>query len=590
MTINLLSEDVINKIAAGEVIERPASVVKELLENSLDAQATKVIVELEDYGKKLIRISDNGIGMSEEDARKSILRHATSKIQSAEDLFKINTLGFRGEALASIAAVSHFSLTTKQQNGIAGFNLKTEGGLIISSDIAPSESGTTIEIRDLFYNTPARKKFLKTDAVELRHIIDVVSQYALFNSKVSIKLLHNNHELLFAPSTADLRSNIAAIYGTDLAKELLEVQQEKEGLSLHGFISKPYHARNDKHQQTFFVNGRWIKNLDLVKAVYEGYHSLLFVNRHPIFILRLQLDPTKIDVNVHPQKSEIRIEQKELVQEFIAKAVKDCLQEHQLLPTIKMETQEQIISEFQQNNRNIKNPNYQNRSYAFESSTQAQLTIKENSAASYGSEANNLEAQKPSFPELRLLGQIHKTFFVAETQSGVFFIDQHAAHERVMYEQLMAQLSQGNISTQQLLTGEILELTAAEAVLCRQFQDQFAEIGFQVEEFGSNSFLLKTAPAVFGRQQVKSLFLEMLHFWTEEFAENKNKVHELREIIITRMACRAAVMAGEELTIGHMEKILAQLRETQLPYTCPHGRPTLLKTTAEELEKKFKRK
>lgn len=596
MAIHLLSEDVINKIAAGEVIERPASVVKELIENSLDAHATQVLIEIESSGKELIRITDNGTGMSEEDARKSILRHATSKITSADDLFSINTLGFRGEALASIAAVSHFTLLTKQSASLAGFRLLVEGGTVLSSCLAASEQGTMIEVRDIFYNTPARKKFLKTDAVELRHIIDVVTQYALINPLVSFRLAHNGHELLRSPQTQDLRSNIASLYGLDLAKELIELQSSEEGISLHGFICKPYHTRNDKHQQAFFVNQRWIKNHDLIKAVYDGYHSMLFVNRHPIFILHLQLDPTKIDVNVHPNKSEIRIEQKEQVCEFLRKSVHDCLQQHQLLPTIDVPLDSEMVA---------LPSSAKNKAYSFEPSTQTVLAVKE-TAVSYLSETpidrsqpqfspvNNPTASSVStspaisstFPELRLLGQIHKTFFVAETHGGVFFIDQHAAHERVMYEQLMAQLDQGNIETQELLKGEILDLTPVETVLCRNFQPQLQEMGFQIESFGGHSFLLKTSPAVFGRQQVKSMFMEILH----TLEENRNQVQELREIIITRMACRAAVMAGEELTSSRMEKILAQLRQTKLPYTCPHGRPTLLKTTADELEKKFRRK
>ncbi|MBI2102385.1 DNA mismatch repair endonuclease MutL [Candidatus Woesearchaeota archaeon] len=602
MPIHLLTEDVINKIAAGEVIERPASVVKELIENSIDANATRILVEIESSGKERICITDNGEGMSEQDARKSILRHATSKITSADDLFSINTLGFRGEALASIAAVSHFSLLTKPAASLAGFNLIIEGGAIISSGIAAAEQGTVIEVRDIFYNTPARKKFLKTDAVELRHIIDVVTHYALINPHISFRLLHNSHELLKSPSTSEWRSNIASLYGIDLARELLEIQATEEGISLQGFICKPYHARNDKHQQAFFVNTRWIKNHDLVKAVYDGYHSLLFVNRHPLFVLHLQLDPTKIDVNVHPHKSEIRIEQKERICEFIRKTVHDCLQQHQLLPSVNLQMEQQTSSSVSSKRS----------TYRFEPSTQTVLHVKEAAAASYLSDMTpetpvpqfslppssspsfsstsssfSYPAPSPStFPELRLLGQIHKTFFVAETHGGVFFIDQHAAHERVMYEQLMAQLNQGNIETQELLKGEILDLTPVEAVLCRDFQTQFEEMGFRVENFGGQSFILKTSPAVFGRQQVRSMFMEILH----AIEDNKNKVHELRELIITRMACRAAVMAGEELTSARMEKILAQLRETQLPYTCPHGRPTLLKTTADELEKKFKRK
>ncbi len=609
MPITLLSEDVINKIAAGEVIERPASVVKELLENSLDAKATKITIEIEACGKELISITDNGEGMSEEDAVKSILRHATSKIQSADDLFSINTLGFRGEALASIAAVSKLSLTTKRKEGMAGFNLAVEGGFVLSRGIAPAEQGTTIEVRDLFYNTPARRKFLKTDAVELHHIIDVVTQYALVNRSVSFKLAHNGHELLHSPVVQDQRSNLASLYGVDTAKELLELSFQKDGISLQGFISKPYHARNDKHQQALFVNGRWIKNHDLINAVYEGYHSMLFVNRHPIFVLHVELDPTKIDVNVHPNKSEIRIEQKEAVCELITQTIQECLGQHQLLPTVDVQMEEQqTIPVSLSEKKKISN----NFLYSFEPSTQTVLSVKEGDVAAYaGGEMvvndendnsasetlfapsvlaeNSSEVVLPSvstFPELRLLGQVHKTFFVAETHGGVFFIDQHAAHERVMYEQLMKQLTFGNIEVQELLTGEVLNFTAAEVVLCQQFQSPLREMGFLVENFGKNSFLLKTLPAVFGRQQAKDLFMEILH----AMGENKNQLHQLREVIITRMACRAAVMAGEELTVNRMETILGQLRETRFPYTCPHGRPTLLKTTAEELEKKFRRK
>ncbi|MBI4151944.1 DNA mismatch repair endonuclease MutL, partial [Candidatus Woesearchaeota archaeon] len=337
MPITILSEEVINKIAAGEVIERPASVVKELVENSLDAGATKIVVEIERHGKGLIRITDNGQGMSPEDAAKSILRHATSKITSADDLFSIRTLGFRGEALASIAAISRFILITKTAGEIAGFRLHIEGGSILQSGIAPSEQGTTMEIRDLFYNTPARRKFLKTDAVELRHIIDVVTQYALANPSASFTLKHNHHELFHSPTTSNVRNTIVSLYGIETAKELLEVEGKEDGISLTGLICKPYHARNDKHRQTLFVNGRWIKNHDLVKAVYDGYHSLLFVNRHPVFVLHLNLDPTKVDVNVHPQKSEIRLEQKEYICAFITKTVSACLQKHQLLPTVDVE-------------------------------------------------------------------------------------------------------------------------------------------------------------------------------------------------------------------------------------------------------------
>ncbi len=594
MPITLLSEEVINKIAAGEVIERPASVIKELVENSLDAKATRLLIEVEDYGKELIRVVDNGLGMAEEDAQKSILRHATSKIQTADDLFSITTLGFRGEALASIAAVSRLSLTTKQGNLLAGFNLVVENGIVVSSGITAADQGTTIEVRDLFFNTPARKKFLKTDHVELHHIIDVIAHYALANPSVSFQLFHNGHELLHTPPLGDLRSTIASVYGSETAKELLEIKAQEQGMTIHGFICKPYAVRNDKHQQALFVNGRWIRNLDLVKAIYNGYHSMLFVNKHPVFVLHLQLDPETIDVNVHPQKSEIRIGQKEKICNSITNAVRASLQKQMVPPNVslpagKQQTFGQVQSLFVEKKTTT---------YAFEPTTQTVLHVRETaSVSSYLPDlvspitsltatqtANHLE--QTSFPPLKLLGQIHRTFFVAETSGGFFFIDQHAAHERVLYERFMDQYTQGGIEVQQLLTGELLDLTASEAALCQAFQEELHHAGFLIEAFGGNSYLLKTAPAIFGRQQAAGLLREIIH----DLEQKRNRVQELHEEIITRMACRAAVMAGGEGFLLQMEKILGDLRTTRFPYTCPHGRPTLIKTPVEELEKKFKRK
>src|SRR3990167_6485040 len=340
--IVLLPEELINKIAAGEVIERPASVIKELLENSLDAGATKITVELEDSGKKRIRITDNGEGMTPEDAEKSILRHDTSKIRSVEDLFSIKTLGFRGEALSSIAAVSKLSITTKQKNTLEGFQLQIEAGQIQNRNIIAAEQGTIMEVQDIFFNTPARKKFLKTDAVELKHCLDVVTHYALANPSVNFKCLHNSYTLVHSPALHDARNTIASIYGVQTAKELLEVRYQDETISISGFISKPYHVRNDKNQQVLFVNGRWIKNSEVTNAVYEGYHSTLFVNKHPVFVLHLQLDPETIDVNVHPQKQEIKIEQKEQVAAAVSAAVREALQSNQLMPTVDVQTEQQI--------------------------------------------------------------------------------------------------------------------------------------------------------------------------------------------------------------------------------------------------------
>ena len=599
--IKLLSEETINKIAAGEVIERPASVVKELLENSLDAGATAIMIEIKNYGQELIRVSDNGCGMSSEDAHQSILRHATSKISSADDLFSIRTLGFRGEALASIAAVSRLTITTKLAEKIEGYKLIINGGIIAASSIAASKQGTTVEVEDLFFNTPARKKFLKSNAVELQHITAVIVNYALLHQTVGFKLIHNAKEMINSPATSDLRSNIASLYGIDIAKEMIEVQHHSPGLELKGMVVKPYFARNDKLWQTILVNGRWVKNEDLTAAVYQAYHSILFVNKHPIFVLRLELNPATIDVNVHPNKSEIKIEQKELVCDAVTKSVREALARHNLLPEVGLETQELQLPPLKRISLPPK--------YSFDHSQQAVLKTTASSANSINysaasrngvDEQSNDLSSEPTFvplanyleefkshtalPPLRLLGQIHKTFFAAETAGGMFFIDQHAAHERALYEQFMEQYLSEKVSVQNLLQPAVLDVPISEVEIVKENLAELNQLGFEVSEFGRASFIVKTVPAVFDKLPAKEMVQEIVEKW------GKQKLTAVKEEIITRMACRSAVMAGEELTIAEMSQILKELSAKKLPFTCPHGRPTMIKVTAEELEKKFRRK
>lgn len=602
--INLLSEDLINKIAAGEVIERPASVVKELIENSLDAGATKMSIDIEDSGRRLIRVSDNGEGMDQEDAEHSILRHATSKIKNDQDLFSIHTLGFRGEALASIAAVSHLTLITKPKDKLEGFQIEVEGGNIISSGMIGAGSGTTIEVRDLFFNTPARKKFLKGDAVEMHHIIEVVLRYALLHAQVAIKLVHDGHVLVHSPAVENGRDNIASIYGTTLAKELLEVNFQDDHVQIQGYIAPPHHARNDKNQQVLFVNGRWVKNNDIMNAVYDAYHSTLFLEKHPVVILMLKLDPRSIDVNVHPAKTEVKIEQRDLVYQSVYQAVKETLSKNNLIPILGVEPEEQLT--FGTPPLPVKQK--QEAKYAFEASTQAVFQVKEVSpvlsdpierndhafeipmVVNGRAEKERVEVPKmieaTRFPPFKILGQIHKTFFVAETLGGLFYIDQHAAHERVLYERFMAQYMKKEVQVQRLLQGEIIEFSALEKMMTLKNKELLEKYGFQIEPFGDHAFVIKTIPLLFGRLQPKEIIFDVLHM----LEEGKYKIEENKEEIVTRMACRSAVMAGETLTIQEMEKMMDDLARTELPFTCPHGRPTIIKVTAEELEKKFKRK
>ncbi len=595
--IQLLSEDVINKIAAGEVIERPASVVKELIENSLDAGATSIAIELKNCGQELISISDNGCGMAQEDANKSLLRHATSKIHSAEDLFAINTLGFRGEALPSIAAVSKLTITTKPKEEMAGYQLTAIGGLISSSKIVASETGTTVEARDLFFNTPARKKFLKTNSVELKHIINVVTNYALLNYKTAFRLIHDNRVLLQAPTVSDLKSRIAALYGMETAKELIKIDYQDRQIKISGMTIKPYFVRNDKQWQTIFVNGRWIRNEDLTAAVYQAYHSLLFVNKHPVFVLLLEIDPQQIDVNVHPSKSDIKIEQKDLVCKTITTAVLEALNKHHLLPEIKLaEKQLDAIGIF--NRRTSLAPKY-----SFQNNRQTVLQIAEKSqgyplsgdkelikptkiiAAAIEKPDYLSELQThPTLPPLKILGQIHKTFFAAETPGGMFFIDQHAVHERVLYEQFMEQYLQGAVAVQNLLQPEILDFSLSSLQTIAEHRSFLLSLGFDLQEFGNNSVIVKTVPAIFGRIQMAELLPEIIE------KLDSSRINSIKEEIITRLACRSAVMAGEVLTNVEIESILKDLAKTKLPFTCPHGRPTMIKVNSEELERKFRRK
>ncbi|MBU1974350.1 MAG: DNA mismatch repair endonuclease MutL, partial [Nanoarchaeota archaeon] len=582
--INLLTEDLINKIAAGEVIERPASVVKELIENSLDAQATKITIEIEDCGKKLIKISDNGSGMSEEDTKTSILRHATSKISSQEDLFAIQTLGFRGEALASIAAVSQLSIITKQEGEVEGFNLIVESGEIISSGILAAETGTVIEVRNLFFNTPVRKTFMKTDPVELRHIIDVVTRYALINPEIAIKLIHEGHELLNSPQVPDLINNLASLYGVKLAKDLLEVNYQKDGLTVSGYVAQPHQARNDNTQQSVYVNQRWVKSGDVSKAVYEAFHSLLFHGKHPIFVLNLEIAPGMIDVNVHPQKTEVKFSQKDTIFNTVFTAVKETLQKNNLIPELDIKFEEQLSF-----GQKIKTKILKKAKYKFEPSNQETLEDEE-----YATPEEDIlipeqwkeELIKEILPPLRILGQVQKTFFVAEAEDGIMIIDQHVVQERILYERFMAQLMNKQVATQSLLRGEMIDLTPTEKILIKENLIELKHFGFQLESFGENTYLLKTIPSVFGKLQPKELLYEIIN----NFKYGKNKLEQIQEEIITRMACRASIKAGDEVTVGEMQKLLDELANCKLPYTCPHGRSIMIKVSIDELEKKFKRK
>ena len=683
--IKPLPEELVNKIAAGEVIERPASVVKELIENSLDAGATKISIEIKGAGSELIKITDNGYGMEEEDAKNCILRHSTSKISNLEDLYAIKSLGFRGEALSSIAAVSVLTIRTKQKGKIEGYEAIFKGGIHKYDGATAADDGTIIEVKDLFFNTPARKKFMKSDLVEMKHIIDIVTRYALINKIISFQLVNEGRSLLNAPGTPNMRANIANIYGSVLAKDLLknefefqeEVGEEEEGacVKVEAYFSKPMICRNDKTQQSIFVNGRYVKNDDINQAIYDAYHSTLFHGKHPVYVINIEIDPEAIDVNVHPNKTTIKIEQKEIVYQAVLQAINEALKKNNLIPEVELKTESDEQLRFGVNSgvggkSSVEEGNIGDREdsgeemsdkdlvelgilkkgeidngeksgsegvkkeskYTFDISEQKVFSsktdeetaksdvkyefrsrepkVKENDDKYLSGtvSANAVESSKDSdekiesklensednrlpaslrLPEMRILGQIHKTFFVAETSGGLLIIDQHVVQERVLYEKFMQQYLNKNIAVQNLLEKELITFTGAEKLIVLENLDKLKLLGFELEHFGENDFQLSSIPIIFGR----ALSKELIHLIVNQLVEGGSKeLEKLQEEIITRMACRASIKAGDNVTIPQIKKLLQELSTCKLPFTCPHGRSIFIKVTADELEKKFRRK
>jgi DNA mismatch repair protein MutL len=591
MPIKILNNSLINKIAAGEVIERPANVVKELLENSLDADATEIKIEIRNAGLTKIKVSDNGIGMNKDDLMLSCKRHATSKIKDEKDLNAINSLGFRGEALASIAEVSHLTIKTKEEKEDVGHILEIEGGIKLNSQKIGCSNGTIIEINNLFYNVPARKKFLKSPEVELAHIIDIVTRYALQKKEVSITLLNNKKEILNSAVTKNQLNNIIYIYGTENSKSLIEVDYKTPKLKIQGYISKPSLTRANKNEQSLYVNGRYVKSRIINEAIYSGYKTLLFTNRHPIYILNITIDPSEIDVNIHPNKLDIRIQNEKEVCETIFSGIKEALETQILIPTTTLETetkqkptktytltkdkQSNLFSE--QQNQSTKPLTIQDTSIEQEYPASPPLTKTDNSVT---------HTVRPSlFLDFVILGQINKTFIIAETQNGLALIDQHAAQERVNYEKFLKELKGNALKKQHLLQPKIIELNPREHQIAITNKDFIEKLGFEIDDFGSNSIKLSSIPQIFGKLKT-TLFIDIVN----ELAKINTSIinTEIEEKII-KYACRASIKAGDELTRTEMKQLLEQLEQTNNPYSCPHGRPTVIQLTNADLEKKFKR-
>jgi DNA mismatch repair protein MutL len=557
--IQVLPEDLINKIAAGEVVERPASVVKELIENSIDAKATRINIDIQDAGRKMIRISDNGHGMTKEEVKLSIERHSTSKINKLDDLFNIQSLGFRGEALPSIASVSIFEIITQTDNG-SGTSIKMDGGKeqLVKEIGAPK--GTTITIKDLFYNTPARKKFIKSPATEMGHIGNIISKYALAYPGIAFQLIFDGKPMLNTPGTGKLKDAAIAIYGVDLVKQLVETEHNFKHGKVYGLVSLPTLTRVDKSYETFFVNHRYVRNFLLNRALEDGYRTLIPNNRYPIAILFVDIDPKQVDVNVHPAKREVKFVKTNEVMQAIREAVRAGL------------------SELIKDNPIIERPEEQSWNPGM---ADVLFPRVEQSPGSIAEETFEVSAVQPLFP----IYQYKETYLICTDGEDLVLLDQHAAHERIIYDRLNKQGIDNK--KQGLLIPENIELASKEKTLLVNNLEQLQDYGFDIEDFGNNTFIIRSVPAVSSKIPAKQLLIDIISDLSNlgKSSQLEIKKENMRKLI----ACHSAIKAGDKLNTQEMNQLIKDLYTTENPLTCPHGRPTMVRITEEHLKKQFGR-
>ncbi|MBI5297573.1 MAG: DNA mismatch repair endonuclease MutL [Chloroflexi bacterium] len=597
MPIRLLSSEVASQIAAGEVIERPASVVKELAENALDAGARALTISIAEAGRVLVEVADDGSGIPASELALAVERHATSKLVQSDDLFHISTLGFRGEALASIGSVSRMTITSRVADSPAGARLRVEGGISGRVEPVGAPVGTVVRVEDLFHNVPARLKFLKADVTERRAIDNLVTRYALAYPNVRFKLSEGKSVSLQTAGDGDRRAILAALYGVDVAKQMLEVISEEEGLRLTGYISPTSLTRSNRKEITFFVNGRWVQEMALNTAVIQAYHTLLMVGRYPLTALFLEMSPEDVDVNVHPAKAEVRFKSQDRVFSFVQRAVRRALLAYTPIPSVAPTTlwggrpsepreiglDWTMAGQAGSQMSNVEGPVPLDESApppTSDPSSGSGQALRPSTAQSGSVPAFNL-------PLLRLIGQIGSAYLVAEGPDGLYLIDQHAAHERVLFEKLMVQHEMKSIPSQSLLTPAVVHLPPAQAKLLEGQLDILNHFGFEVELFGANAFQVRAMPTIF-RGSDPSLALRAL---VEDFEEDETPLQaEVEAKLAGRVCKRLAVKAGQTLTPEEQRALLNDLESCESPRTCPHGRPTMIHLSVDMLERQFGRK
>lgn len=658
--INLLDEHTSNKIAAGEVVERPSSVVKELVENSIDAGSKNITIEIEEGGISLIRVIDDGVGVHNLDIEKAFLPHATSKIKTVEDIYSINTLGFRGEALPSIASVSKLTFRSKPSECDFGKEIILEAGEKLSLTDIGMNNGSVMEVKELFFNVPARRKFLKSTSREGSLINDIILRIALSNPDISFKLFNNGKKTLHTYGDGKLNNVIRTIYGKNISDHVLPFNYEDETLKVHGYIGKEIIARGSRNNESIFVNNRYIKNKTIVAAVENAFKSFSTVNKFPFFVLFIDLSPDSIDVNIHPTKAEIKFKDERVIYKRVFDAVHTALKEdifnsfavedkfvneeiveeikldldtasksnnidesitsNKVEPSIKdiynnvtiqdVAKEEDLYNKLKELNKNKAINSYNNNSESLNNTTvnentnnsdyytkndftssQANLSnIKQSNNFNSSTTSIEMEAEKElnkaKFPDLRVIGQFSKTYILAEYLDTLYIIDQHAAHEKILYEKYVKDIESNEIIVQQLLIPCIIDLSLDDYECYKENIDIFTNSGFVIEEFGGNTIALKEVPYFLGKLDSKNFLLSII-----DNLKNlgSGKTVEVKLNKIATMACKAAVKANDYLTQIEMEKLISDLRYIDNPFNCPHGRPIIIKFTEYELDKKFRR-
>ncbi|TCT14994.1 DNA mismatch repair protein MutL [Natranaerovirga pectinivora] len=641
-TIKLLDQHTINKIAAGEVVERPASVVKELVENSIDAKSSAITVEIKEGGIQFIRITDNGLGINKGDITTAFLRHSTSKIKSIEDLFTVSSLGFRGEALASIASVSQVEVISKTREEITGVRYVIQGGNEISKDEIGCPEGTTIIVRNLFFNTPARRKFLKSPGTEAGHISDLLNRLSLSHPHISFKYIYNNQVKLHTSGNNQIKDVIFNIYGKDIAKNIIPINYKTEEVEITGFIGKPQISRSNRNYESTYINGRYIKSTLIQKALEEGYKTYLPMHKYPFCVLHYKIESSRIDVNVHPTKMEIRFNNSEELFQLTKKVIIDGLRQIELIPEITLDKEKENKTIYQKGipepfeKEKIKALNTTSekvnneKDYILKDSKDQELDRKkETTLSKIKVEKNNKDNNQPSkgqttqntfvkeninnYSEVKesesknpveqliinepllsksavsfyqIIGQLFNTYWIVEFKEKFYLIDQHAAHERILYEKILSNIKKANTSSQPLLQPLIIDVDLKEQEVIKKYKRVFEELGFVIEDFGGDSYAIRAVPYILGENLKPEVFLEILDLLSDENYINKFDILLER---VALMACKAAVKANNNMSFMETKKLIDDLLNLENPYTCPHGRPTIISMTKYELERKFKR-